>query len=356
MSRPGIAIVVSGFPRLSETFAAHEVAALAGAGMLAGFFATKPGEGDSPAPAEGWARTLRVLPAADPDAQGDWVAHALADTPVAAVHGYFAHAPAEVAESAARRLGIPYGFSVHARDARKVPTAELVRRGREAACVVACNADVAEDLRACGLTPTIAPHGVDLSRFSVRPCPDGRALRLLAVGRLVPKKGFDVLLRAAARVRVDARWTIVGEGPERRALESLARDLGVQARVTFAGALPHGSLPDAYAAADAVVVPSVVAADGDRDGLPNVLLEAMASGRPVVASDVSAIATAIEHGQTGLLAPAGDAVALAGLVESLTDPHLRRELGRRARERVEKNFDLRSCTKRFCAVLEAAYA
>ena len=106
-----------------------------------------------------------------------------------------------------------------------------------------------------------------------------------------------------------------------------------------------------------VVVPSVVDASGDRDGLPNVVLEAMASGRPVVGTDVGAIGAAVEHGRTGLLVPAGSARAIAESLETLAaDVALRRTLGRRARVLAEARYDLDACVDRFARLLKAAYA
>ena len=127
---------------------------------------------------------------------------------------------------------------------------------------------------------------------------------MLAVGRLVAKKGFDVLVEAAARVERPFRLRIVGEGPEREALERRISSAGLGGRIELCGPRTHAELPGEYASADLVVVPSVVDPTGDRDGLPNVVLEAMACARPVVASDVAAIATAVTPGETGLLVPA----------------------------------------------------
>src|SRR5581483_10780384 len=135
-------------------------------------------------------------------------------------------------------------------------------------------------------------------------------LTLLAVGRLVPKKGFDVLIDAAARLRRPFRLRIVGDGPERDALAARIGSIGLASRVSLESPLTHAELPAAYAAANVVVVPSVLDSAGDRDGLPNVVLEALAVKRAVVASDIAAIGTAIQHGRTGVLATPGDAEGL----------------------------------------------
>jgi len=273
------------------------------------------------------------------------------------VHGYFAHVPTEVAAKAARRLGVPYGFSVHAVDARKVTRSDLADRARDAACVIACNPDVAGDLRRAGAPVHLIPHGVDLERFTPTPPPNGEVLSLLAVGRLVPKKGFPVLIDAASRLLAPFFLRIVGDGPDREALERQIAAAGLEDRVRLVGPRTHDDLPAEYASADIVVVPSVMDATGDRDGLPNVVLEAMSSGRPVIASDVGAVSSAVVDRRTGVLVPPGDAGALAGALEYLVDqPECRERLGREARARVERDFELHSCTTRLRHFLETVYA
>jgi colanic acid/amylovoran biosynthesis glycosyltransferase len=354
-----IALVTSGFPRRSETFLLNELLALDAHGALAGVFATKPGDGTPPQPgAERLADRVEILPPGSPAEQADALARRLDGARVAGIHAYFAHTPAAVARAAAARLGVPFGFSVHARDARKLPSAELGERARAAACVIACNADVAGDVRRAGGRPRVIPHGVDLARF--RPAAPRRrtgAVQLLAVGRLVPKKGFDLLVDAIARVDAPVRLRIVGAGPEEAALRAsvAAHDLG--AVVTLAGPRTHAELPAEYAAADIVCVPSVEDETGDRDGLPNVALEAMASGRAIVAGAVGALPAAIEHGMTGLLVPPGHAGALAHAIAALArDAALRDRLGRAARTHAEREYGLERCTDRFLATLAESYA
>jgi glycosyltransferase involved in cell wall biosynthesis len=351
----GIAVVTSGFPRTSETFALNELLALERAGFLARIFATKPGDSGPRQPAvDLLRRTVEILPSGTPAAQADVVVRALGDRPVAGVHGYFAHLPAEVAQLAARRLGVPFGFSVHARDARKVRAPVLAQRASAAACVVACNADVAADLPAG--TAEVLPHGVDLMRFRPRPQRRAGELSVLAVGRLVPKKGLGVLVEAAARLRVPFNLRIAGDGPERSALESKVARLGIAGRVHLIGALTHEQLPSLYCSCDVVAVPSVRDGSGDRDGLPNVVLEAMASGVSVVASHVGAIGSAVEHGRTGLLVPPGDPAALARALESLAVGRaFAARLGAAGRARAERAWALESCAARFCDRLERAF-
>jgi glycosyltransferase involved in cell wall biosynthesis len=353
-----LVMLMSGFPRRSETFALNELIALDRAGCLEAVFATKPGEPGPPQPgAEQLMQKVRVLAPGSPAEQAAEVVERLNGTPVTAVHGYFAHLPTEVAAKAARRLGVPYGFSVHAVDARKVSRSGLTERARAAACVIACNVDVAGDLRRAGAPVQLIPHGVDLARFRPTAPPPAEVLTILAVGRLVPKKGFPVLIRAAARLLAPFRLKIIGEGPERANIEAAIAEHGLGDRVELAGPRTHDDLPAEFAAAHIVVVPSITDATGDRDGLPNVVLEAMSSGRPVVASDVGAVSSAVVDGRTGVLVPPGDAETLAGALEFLADQaDMRERLGREARARVEADFELNSCTARLRAFLENVYA
>ncbi len=356
-SVPRIAVVVSGWPRVSETFALNELRALQCAGMLAGVFATKPGDdtlvqpgvADLDPPAV-------VLAPGDAAEQGAELAALLRDADVTAVHGYFAHHPAAVAAEAASRLSVPYGFSAHALDVRKVPARELAARAGDAAVVVACNHDVAASLAQAGSTPRLLPHGVDLGRFRHIDPPAGPVLVALAVGRFVEKKGFADAIRAVSMAGRPVRLRFVGDGALRGQLEDLAAELGVADRVEFLGRCTHASLASHYAAADVVVVPSVVDRAGDRDGLPNVVLEAMASGRPVIASDVAAISSAVRDRVTGVLLPPGDPAALAWALDELhDDPAARARMGAAARSEAAARFDLDRCAAELCRTLEVIY-
>ncbi|MDH4147211.1 MAG: glycosyltransferase [Acidimicrobiia bacterium] len=385
---------MSGWPRLSETFALNELLALDRRSMLAAVFGTKAGDDAIVHPATArLGAPVHILSPGEPAEQGAEVAALLAAMgpagEVRGVHGYFAHTPTAVACAAAGVLGVPYGFSVHALDARKVDADTLAEQARDAAVTIACNPDVAATLRCAGALARLLPHGVDLDHFrpvaSVArqarrdaaaeptgqrlrlatggrdheagpPEPD-RALELLAVGRFVAKKGFDVLLEAVARLDGDVKLRLVGDGPLRDDLTARARALGLDDRVDFVGRRTHAQLPAMYRSADVVVVPSVVDAAGDRDGLPNVVLEAMACGCAIVASDVAAIATAVTDGRTGLLVAPGQPDELAAALAHLgADPASRHRLGTAARERVEQDFELGTCAGTFCDVLEESYA
>lgn len=346
---------------MSETFALNELLALRRGGLLAAVFATKVGDPSLRQPdSDSLDPIVELLPDLPADEQGDLVAKRMLELGVDAVHGYFAHQPAEVAERAARLAGTRFGFSCHALDVRKVAPGELARRAAAAAVVVACNRDVAGSIAATGTKPHLLAHGVDLSRFAAQPAvapPAGDdALRVLAVGRLVEKKGFVHLVDALARCRQPIRLTIVGDGPERPILEALAAEHALGDRLTLLGRRTHRELPALYEQADVVAVPSVVDRNGDRDGLPNVVLEAMATGRALLASDVAAVATAVDHELNGLLVAPGDVAGLAaGLDRLAVAPAERLRLGRAARRTVEERFDLQRCGAALCRLLEETY-
>ncbi len=358
--RRKIVMIMSGFPRCSETFALGELLALESRGALAAIFATKPGDGGSLQPGcERLLEGVRILPQGSPADQAAFIVESLGGQSVGGIHGYFAHTPAEVAAHAAARLGVPYGFSTHARDARKVAPRILAERAHKAACVVACNTDVAHDFKQSGARVHLLPHGVDTRRFRTHAAaatPD-EPLRMLAVGRLVEKKGFHILIEAIARLNFPFLLRIIGEGTERPRLTEMIAAHGLGERVALEGGLTHAELPEAYRRAHVVVVPSIQDRSGDRDGLPNVILEALSCGRPVVASDISAIGCAVTHGETGLLVPPGDAPALASALQQLASrPALRERLGRRGRARVESDYEVGRCTERLYQLMQNVYA
>jgi glycosyltransferase involved in cell wall biosynthesis len=191
-------------------------------------------------------------------------------------------------------------------------------------------------------------NGVDLDRF--RPEVTAREAGLvLHVGRLVEKKGTKVLIEAMAGI-ADATLAIIGDGPLRAALERQARELG--ARVRFLGALPSEDVAKWMQRASVLAVPSITAADGDAEGLPNVVVEAAASGLPVVGTHHSGIPEAIEDGVTGFLVPENDAGALAArLRDVLGSESHRSQMSLAARRLAERKFSRPLLTAR----LEAIY-
>ncbi|MHB8959105.1 MAG: glycosyltransferase [Candidatus Limnocylindrales bacterium] len=272
------------------------------------------------------------------------------------LHAAFAHGPAEVARLVHQLSGIPYSFGGHAKDLYLTDPAVLAQRVADARFALVCSESAAEHLRkAAGdasAKVVLAPHGVDTARFrppsgtrrferAVAPGPG--SLRLLAVGRLVEKKGYPVLLRAIDRAR-DAGYpitlTAIGDGAQLPDLRALAAELRLGDAIRFVGPRTHQEVAAAYLEADAFAQASVVLADGDRDGIPNSLLEAMASGLAVIATRTGGIPEVIVDGESGLLAAPGDVESLARqLMRIAADGDLRQRLGMRARATVVERFD-----------------
>lgn len=350
-------MVLSGFPRLSETFAIQEVLALYKCGLLAALYATKHGDpGPHQPDTEHLMDMLHVLPQGTPCEQAsDLVKHADGHR-IQGLHAYFAHLPLEVAAHAARELRIPFGFSAHARDVRKVSTEKLHLHSRSAICAVACNRDVRRDLSRASAKATLIPHGVDTDRFRWAPQARRGPLRILAVGRLVEKKGFEILIRALALIDIPFQFKLIGAGPLEGELREAVRAFGIERQVDFQGKSTHHNLPDAYRNSDIVVVPSVIDRTGDRDGLPNVVLEGMAAGCTVIATDVGDMRAAVVPDQTGLLVPPGDPEALAQAISELSrDAQRSAALARCARQYIKQYRSLDVCTHRFCTFLESTY-
>ena len=258
----------------------------------------------------------------------------------------------------ARRLGVPLVTTLRGYDVGR-PAIALIRSGRLSWIRYALARDklmrggdlflaVSDALRRAAIgdgypADRIFTHynGVDLAAFPPGGSAEGQTV--LHVGRLVEKKGTAVLLRAFAKLAPDfpgAQLVIVGDGPLRVSLEGLAGELGLGRSVRFLGALPTHQVAEWMRASAIVAVPSCVARDGDAEGLPNVAVEAAASGRPVVGSDHRGIPEAVVDGRSGFLVPEGEAEPLARrLAELLADAELRRRMGSAGRALAEERFD-----------------
>jgi glycosyltransferase involved in cell wall biosynthesis len=263
------------------------------------------------------------------------------------LHAHFLGMPAVVGCLLGDALGVPLSLSAHAHDVF-VPAIRFDAVCARARFIAACSRHAHATL-AASLPPAIAARIVDLPHgVACEPAmPDrarrsGGALRLLSVCRLVPKKGIDVVLRALPQVGGDVpyRYRIVGDGPELPRLRAMARAAGLDA-VEFVGAKPPSDVAAELAAADLFVLGARTAPDGDRDGIPNALLEAMAAGVPVVASDAGGVAEVVEHRVTGWMTPSDDPRAFAAAIrEAALDEALRRAIARRAHAEVRQRFSV----------------
>jgi len=373
-----IGYLLDRFPAPSEAFVANELRALAAEGADVTVFAL---HGHGPGPVPGMP-VLRPADLTDPPAITDvalacrmaseaiamergaarelaaalrwtgWaarVAAAVRRRGIRHLHAHFASLPAALALMVATAAPVSVSFSAHARDVY-CGGRSLARKLARARLCIACSDVAARHIRRCARRADRNKvvriyHGTDLELFAYRPPPEpSDCPHLLAVGRLVPKKGFTTLLRACAMLKEERRFrcTIVGSGPRARRLKAFARWLGLRRMVSFPGWVPYRSMPALYAGADVVVVPSRRTLGCDRDGLPNVVVEAMACGVPVVGSDFAGIPEAIEHERTGLLCPPGEPEDLAASIERmLSDLELRRSVAENARRLAEEQFDFR---------------
>jgi glycosyltransferase involved in cell wall biosynthesis len=265
------------------------------------------------------------------------------------LHAHFAHNPTSLARYASQMTGIPFSFTAHAKDLYLTRPESLINKAELASFITTCTGFNARYL--CDILPpesarkvNVVYHGVDTHRF----CPgrhegDRFTPALLSVGRLVPKKGFACLIEAARLLHDESipfRLDIYGSGPLKDDLQRQIDRAGLAGQIQLRGATTQDELLAAYATADIFVLAPQVTVDGDRDGIPNVLLEAMACGLPVVSTDISGIPEVIADGVNGRLVPSADpralAMALRGLLASGDD---RRSFGEEARRTMCGRFD-----------------
>jgi glycosyltransferase involved in cell wall biosynthesis len=388
-TRP-IAYLLKRFPRLSETFILHEMLALERRGVdLQVYSILDPEEELIHADVARLRTKIEYLPAGPGGAfriagahvrvlvrapsrylrallraltrgrrtalkhfvRAGWLADRLVRARVGHLHAHFAHGPASIAQFAAMMTGLPFSFTAHAKDIYTSPPELLAAKVRAARFVVTCTDYNARHLS--GLAESEAHrihriyHGIDLRTF----CPGGAdepaasaEATLLSVGRLIPKKGFEFLVEALRLLHAEGRRVklrIVGSGPERAALERQIATAALTGAVELLGARPQEELPRLYREASACVLPCVITDDGDRDGIPNVLVEAMRMGVPVVSTAISGIPELVRDGETGILVPPRDAAALAEAIRRLLDDgDLCRQLVANAAARVKSEFDL----------------
>jgi glycosyltransferase involved in cell wall biosynthesis len=296
---------------------------------------------------------------------GHLVQTRLSDPGIRHIHAHFSHTPASVAYFASQLTGLPFSFTAHAKDIYTSEPEQLARKIRKARFVVTCtryNAGFLSELGGNGSCSTpihTIYHGIDVDYFSFsNPPAPVPPFQILSVGRVVPKKGYDDLLRALAildRSGLDFRFTHIGSGELAEQMVQEARDLGLKDKVAFMGTLPHDQVISHYRSAHCFVLACKVAENGDRDGIPNVLVEAMASGVPVVSTKTSAIPELIENGETGILVSPEDPAAMAAAIrEILVDTAGTRLRCEKARKKVESEFDSKRCVLKLHALFKQA--
>ena len=289
----------------------------------------------------------------------------LSRSPADHLHAHFASTPTRVALFAHRLSGIPYTFTAHAKDIF-VSDLEAFRVKLEGARAVFTCTQYNRDFLSKQYGPLCDGklhciyHGLDISQFKFSLSRRDQAGEpvILSVARLVEKKGLEDLIIAADTLRRRGRTfkvEIIGSGPLRDPLKAHAQRLGLADRVSLVGAQAHDAVCLAYQRASVFVLPCVVASNGDRDGIPNVLLEAMASGVPVVSTPVSGIPELIESGVNGILVPQHDARSLADAIERLlASRELSERLARAARSKLESAFSLEASAEQLLAIFRGA--
>jgi colanic acid/amylovoran biosynthesis glycosyltransferase len=381
--RPRIGYVVKSYPRFSETFIVREVLAREAQGedvVIASLRATVDSrfhdlvsrvaapvswiDPDARSAARLWdalekvpdqaalRATLPALLAEDVGvaAQAARLARWVHEQRVDHLHAHFASLPGRTARLAARLAGVTYSVTAHAKDIfhSDVDQTRLAAVLHDADHVVTVSDFNLRYLRERHPLAASRIHrvynGLDLSELRYAE-PVLRPRNIAAVGRLVPKKGFDDLLEAVALLRADGvllHLDVAGTGPCEDALRAQARACGIEDTVRFHGPMPQHEVVRLLRGSAAFAAPCVVAGDGDRDGLPTVLLEAMAVGTPCVSTPVTGIPEVVRDG-TGLLVPEHDPAALAkALRRLLDDATLRQRLARGARTLLERSFDVTS--------------
>jgi colanic acid/amylovoran biosynthesis glycosyltransferase len=279
------------------------------------------------------------------------------------VHCHFANHPALAGFIIRRLTGIPYSFTAHGSDLH-VDRHMLCTKVREAAFVVAISdfnrAVIVEE---CGERVRsrleMIHTGVDVTHF--RPAPTQHRngpLVIVCVGTLHEVKGQTHLVEACRQIAeagIDFRCHFVGSGPDRESLQRQIAAAGLTAHIILDGELDRTALAERLREADVLVAPSVPTRQGKREGIPVVLMEAMASGLPVIASRLSGIPELVEHERSGLLVDPGNPVALADALSRLAaDPQLRSLLAEEGRRRVESEFDIRLNARKLAAMFTAS--
>lgn len=387
---PRLAVVVKGWPRLSETFIAQELVALEEAGLNFEIWSLRHPTDKKTHPLHDRLRAkVHYLPeylrdeprrvaramGAATDLPGFDAAAAVYAADLArddtanrrrrfgqacvlaqelppctqGLYAHFLHTPSSVARYAAILRGLPWSFSAHAKDIWTSPEWELREKlggQSHAAFGATCTAFGAAHLKSLADTPDrvdLVYHGLDLARFPeppIRSPEQSGPFHMLSVGRLVEKKGFDHLIDALALLPpgLDWHWTHIGGGTLETELRKRAAQLEITNRITWRGACDQPEVIETMRQADLFVLPSRIATDGDRDGLPNVLMEAASQNLPILSTPVSAIPEFITTEVEGVLVDDAPEVLAAQIQRLATAPALRADLAKAAYRKLTTDF------------------
>jgi colanic acid/amylovoran biosynthesis glycosyltransferase len=384
--------VLKRYPRLSETFVVREICQLEAAGATVSIDALLPAESGLQHPEVASVRAVVRYIARHPRLRSASVAHVhlrvgvrrpsawigcalrarrdgtwrrfvqagfVADRVrregITHVHAHFATAACEVAQAAAALAGVPFTVTAHAKDifhTDNIP--HLARRVAGAASVVTVSEFNVAHLRQT--VPNTPVRFIANGMAAASMHGPARLGPVLCVARLVAKKGVDTLLEAVALAAPDfpmMRVEIIGDGELSEPLQTLAHKLGIAERVRFLGPQSSDAVMDAYRRCSVLALPCRVTTDGDRDGMPTVILEALARGIPVVSTDVCGINEVVHHGQTGLLVEPDDPHALAAAIGKLwSDSDLAGQLGRAGRDLVLRRHNPAQSAQQMLALFQ----
>jgi glycosyltransferase involved in cell wall biosynthesis len=406
-----ILVLLKGYPRLSETFIAQELLGLEKAGFELAIVAMRRPTDKKRHPVHDEIRAtvdylpeylheeplrvlkaiwkIRKLPGFRPALKQLWqdlkrdvsrnrvrrfgqAAVLVAEWPQDArwLHVHFIHTPASVASYASQISGMPWTVSAHAKDIWTSKDWDLAEKLARADWAVTCTAVGYEKLNSLSGgrgNVNLSYHGLDLERF---PHVDGERserdgtdptdpVRILSVGRAVKKKGYDTVLKALALLPTDLQWrfTHIGGGEELPGLKALATELGIADKIVWTGSMDQRHVLTHYREADLFTLACRITADGDRDGLPNVLVEAASQRLMAVSTTVSGISELFRNEENALLVGPDDAEALSGaLSRAVTTPSLRHRLGAAAETRVRRDFDYHDSIRDLDRLFRSAWA
>ena len=384
--KTSVGYVVRKFPVLSETFILNEILALEAMGVKVEIFSLAPtrdprfhegvcrlqasvhyvpGTDDMSAlyryakrfaarnPERYRRRLKKVLASRKPSflwrfLQASWVAERARKLGVRHLHAHFANRSTTVAQQASKLLGIPFSFTAHAFDIYRHADHDVIARkmadARFTVTVSDYNVKFLKSLvNGNPARVELVRNGIDMTRFAPPRNPPGGPFRLITVARLVEKKGIPVLVEACRILRdrgLDFRCDIIGKGEQRRTLELMILESKLGDLVRLLEPLPQQEIVRQYQGAHLLVLPCIVGEDGNRDGLPVSIVEALACGVPVISTPVTGIPEAVHHGVNGLIVPEHDATSLANAIEKvMRDADLHTRLSAAARPSVVEAFD-----------------
>jgi glycosyltransferase involved in cell wall biosynthesis len=289
--------------------------------------------------------------------------HLIPDKTIVQLHGHFAHSPTSVTMFASVLSEIPFSFTAHAKDIYTSNREKILRKIEQAEFVVTCtkhNKEYLQNIAGSSETPIYCIyHGIDLNLFKYngRHHTASEPYKILTVARMTEKKGLPTIYQALARLRdrnIAFRHTLIGDGDDRDTILALISSLGLVDHCFWRGTQTHAEVLSHFRESDLFVLGCEIAQNGDRDGIPNVLVESLAMGVPAVSTNVSAIPEILVNGTTGITVPSKNPEELElAMVQLLTDNNLRKRLTDSGREYVQNHFDNGHWTEQLAAIFRA---